>query len=301
MVCVHDSQDTSCGIARIARRHATPPAQCTGIHARRLTTPRAALNAHPRPTLGGGPNLLQVHADPERAAVLARRFLAPADEPVHDPLLLQARDRRMRRHAVIGALRAGPGPRRRGQALVEFALVFPLFLLVLFSIIAFGLYVFYNQQLANAAREAARYAAVHSSTAQCPTVSRLDPAGRPPARERHVHALRCAGERLAEDDWRRRARRSGAMAPTQVSCRPAGPATSTRSNNYDALPAGAERLHGLHDQRRQSEDGSGEPRLPGARRRSRRASMPAEGRRRRQGQRSSRSAPGDDHASTRRP
>jgi uncharacterized protein (UPF0333 family) len=67
-------------------------------------------------------------------------------------------------------------PRRgRGQALVEFALVFPLFLLVLMSIIVFGLYVFYNQQLENAAREAARYAATHSASAQCPTVSRVDP------------------------------------------------------------------------------------------------------------------------------
>jgi hypothetical protein len=63
----------------------------------------------------------------------------------------------------------------RGQALAEFALVIPMFLLLLFSIITFGLYVFYNQQLENAAREAARYAAVHSSSAQCPTVSRLDP------------------------------------------------------------------------------------------------------------------------------
>jgi hypothetical protein len=66
--------------------------------------------------------------------------------------------------------------RPRGQALVEFVLVFPLFLLVLMSIIVFGLYMFYNQQLANAAREAARWAAVHGSGAQCPTVSRLDPA-----------------------------------------------------------------------------------------------------------------------------
>ena len=64
---------------------------------------------------------------------------------------------------------------QRGQALTEFALVFPLFLFLLFSIISFGLYVFYNQQLTNAAREAARYAAVHSSTSQRPTVSRLDP------------------------------------------------------------------------------------------------------------------------------
>jgi len=65
----------------------------------------------------------------------------------------------------------------RGQALVEFALVFPLFLLLLMSIITFGLYVFYNQQLQNAAREGARYAAVHSSTAQTPTGSWINPSG----------------------------------------------------------------------------------------------------------------------------
>jgi hypothetical protein len=65
--------------------------------------------------------------------------------------------------------------RTGGQALAEFALVFPIFVLVLTSVIVLGLYVFYNQQLENAAREAARYAAVHSATAQCPTVSRHDP------------------------------------------------------------------------------------------------------------------------------
>jgi TadE-like protein len=58
---------------------------------------------------------------------------------------------------------------------MEFALVFPLFLLVLLSIVVLGIYVFYNQQLENAAREAARYAATHSASAQCPTVSRVDP------------------------------------------------------------------------------------------------------------------------------
>jgi hypothetical protein len=68
----------------------------------------------------------------------------------------------------------GRGPRSRGQALVEFALVFPMFMLLLFSVIVLGLYVFYNQQLANATGEAARYAAVHSTSALCPTVSRLD-------------------------------------------------------------------------------------------------------------------------------
>jgi hypothetical protein len=63
----------------------------------------------------------------------------------------------------------------RGQALTEFALVVPWFLLLLFSVIVLGLWVFYNQQLENAVREAARYAAVHSTGSQCPTVSRLDP------------------------------------------------------------------------------------------------------------------------------
>lgn len=65
--------------------------------------------------------------------------------------------------------------RQPGQALVEFALVFPIFALLLFSIIVLGLWVFYNQQLENAAREAARYAATHSASAQCPTVSLVDP------------------------------------------------------------------------------------------------------------------------------
>jgi hypothetical protein len=66
-------------------------------------------------------------------------------------------------------------PKTRGQALVEFALVFPLLVLLIFAIIVYGLYVFYNEQLANAAREGARFAIVHSVTSQCPVVSQLDP------------------------------------------------------------------------------------------------------------------------------
>ena len=38
-----------------------------------------------------------------------------------------------------------------GQALVEFAFVFPIFMALLLSIVMLGLYVFYNQQLENAA------------------------------------------------------------------------------------------------------------------------------------------------------
>lgn len=56
----------------------------------------------------------------------------------------------------------------------------PLFLMVVFGIIIVGVGVFYQQQLTNAAREAARYAAIHSATDPlCPTVPRTpyDPQG----------------------------------------------------------------------------------------------------------------------------
>ena len=62
----------------------------------------------------------------------------------------------------------------RGQALTEFALVFPIAMLVIVGIVVLGMYVFYQQQLTNLAREAARYAAIHSSTAPCPTSSWRD-------------------------------------------------------------------------------------------------------------------------------
>jgi hypothetical protein len=68
----------------------------------------------------------------------------------------------------------------RGQALVEFALVMPLFVMVLMGVIVLGIIVFYNQQLTNAAREAARYAAIHSATDPfCPVAGHLDPASPP--------------------------------------------------------------------------------------------------------------------------
>lgn len=67
-------------------------------------------------------------------------------------------------------------PSTRGQAIVELALAAPLFLMVMFGIIILGVGVFYQQQVTNAAREATRYAVVHSATARCPTVSNLPPA-----------------------------------------------------------------------------------------------------------------------------
>jgi hypothetical protein len=66
-----------------------------------------------------------------------------------------------------------------GQTLVEAALVMPLFVMLLVGIIVLGTGVFYQQELTNAAREAARYAAIHSATAVCPTTGDYDPASPP--------------------------------------------------------------------------------------------------------------------------
>lgn len=59
--------------------------------------------------------------------------------------------------------------RPHGQALVEFAMVVPVFLFLLFSMIDFARYVYYVQVLNNAAREGTRYAIVHGSNSFTPT------------------------------------------------------------------------------------------------------------------------------------
>jgi hypothetical protein len=79
----------------------------------------------------------------------------------------------------IHRLHRRTGRGSRGQAIVELALVFPLFVMVFFGIIVLGIGVFYQQQITNAAREAARFASIHSATASQPTVSWLDPAAQP--------------------------------------------------------------------------------------------------------------------------
>ena len=63
----------------------------------------------------------------------------------------------------------------RGQSLVEFGLIAPLLVTLIGGIVTLGIGVFYQQQVTNAAREAARYAAIHSATSQCPTTSWRDP------------------------------------------------------------------------------------------------------------------------------
>jgi TadE-like protein len=61
---------------------------------------------------------------------------------------------------------AGP----RGQALVEFAMVIPIFVLLLVGTFDLGHVVWANDALSNASREAARFAIVHggSSSTACP-------------------------------------------------------------------------------------------------------------------------------------
>ena len=48
-----------------------------------------------------------------------------------------------------------------GQEVVEFALVLPLLLLMIFGIMEFGIVVFTYDTIANAAREGARYGIIH--------------------------------------------------------------------------------------------------------------------------------------------
>ena len=75
----------------------------------------------------------------------------------------------------------GERPRRRvssrAQALVEFAIVAPIFFLILFAVIDFGRYVYYTQVLNNAAREGTRYAIVHGENGLPPTGPPDDPTG----------------------------------------------------------------------------------------------------------------------------
>jgi Flp pilus assembly protein TadG len=70
-----------------------------------------------------------------------------------------------------------PGPygrrttRRRGQALVEFCLVVPIFLLLLSGVIDFGFLLFQRMSVINAAREGARAAAMVYDASTAVTVA----------------------------------------------------------------------------------------------------------------------------------
>lgn len=96
--------------------------------------------------------------------------------------------------------------RSRGQALVEFALVFPIFVLLFFGLIDLGRYVFVSNSANQAAREAARANAVMGWSATCPAdatreacVRRvvgtiLQGAAPPPAGAGWIHQCRTASD-----------------------------------------------------------------------------------------------------------
>jgi len=59
-----------------------------------------------------------------------------------------------------------PWPSESGQDLVEFALLLPLLLLLLFGIIEFGIAVFAYNTTANVGREIARYGSIHPNNTE---------------------------------------------------------------------------------------------------------------------------------------
>jgi hypothetical protein len=67
--------------------------------------------------------------------------------------------------------------RSRGQALVEFALVAPLFFILLLGIIEAGRFIYHYEMLNNAARAGVRYAIIHGAESGDPTGPPDDPTG----------------------------------------------------------------------------------------------------------------------------
>ncbi len=63
--------------------------------------------------------------------------------------------------------RRGARPASRGQSLVEFALVFPLFILLLAGMIDFGMGLYSYMTIINAARDGARLAATNCNSTDC--------------------------------------------------------------------------------------------------------------------------------------
>ena len=67
--------------------------------------------------------------------------------------------------AILRRLTGRPRKREDGQSLVEFALVIPIFLLVLFAIVDFGMAFHAWITVTNSAREGARLGSVHAPAA----------------------------------------------------------------------------------------------------------------------------------------
>jgi hypothetical protein len=76
--------------------------------------------------------------------------------------------------ALVRRSRPYSAARSRGQAIVEFALAFPIFFVLLIGLIEGGRYVFYSEGLNHAVREGARYAIIHGANSQ-PAADRAGP------------------------------------------------------------------------------------------------------------------------------
>ena len=103
------------------------------------------------------------------------------------------------------------GDSSSGQALVEFAVVVPVFLSIFFAIVQLSLAASYSQIVANAAREGARYAIVHGSEALCPsgpmptlTPNPCDPTGArvTDAVRRALYGIGNPGALVVTTEWR---------------------------------------------------------------------------------------------------
>jgi hypothetical protein len=93
------------------------------------------------------------------------------------------------------------GDRPSGQAIAEFAIVFPIAFVLILAMIVLGLLVFYQQQLTNIAREGARFAAIHSAEVPCPTASWRDPQGAARPNFYPIAPLWCDGPNAAGDPY----------------------------------------------------------------------------------------------------
>jgi Flp pilus assembly protein TadG len=96
-----------------------------------------------------------------------------------------------------------------GQSLVEFALVFPIFLLLLFGLIDIGRFVYTANALNQAAREGARYGSVASWSETC--------SGSRDACVREETANRLAGVAVSQSDVTVKCWRYNLAKPTEPS------------------------------------------------------------------------------------
>ncbi len=74
--------------------------------------------------------------------------------------------------------RDGPvrrSPRQRGQSLVEFAIVLPVFLLILMGVVDFGIAIYKFNGVSQAAREIARVTSVHPCAGTTPCAPGASP------------------------------------------------------------------------------------------------------------------------------